>query len=212
MTQTAIRPQQTAIEHEPAWVKFKTLEYMDDEAIAKFSALNPELRIERTAKGEIVVMPPTHGYTGLRNSEINADLTVWGRQDGRGKYFDSSTGFRLPNGAMRSPDAAWVLQSRLDALKQEEKDGYIHICPDFVIELRSTSDNLRAVQAKMQEYMDNGSRLGWLIDPVSTPPRVHVYRPGAEVEILDEPIEISGAPELPGFTLNMTRIWAASLD
>ena len=212
MTQTAIRPQQTATENEPGWVKFKTLEYMDDEAIAKFSALNPELRVERTAKGEIVVMPPTHGYTGLRNSEINADLTVWGRQNGRGKYFDSSTGFRLPNGAMRSPDAAWVLQSRLDALKSEEKDGYIHICPDFVIELRSTSDSLRAVQAKMQEYMDNGSRLGWLIDPVSTPPRVHVYRPGAEVEILDEPTEISGAPELPGFVLNMTRIWEASLD
>ena len=212
MTQTAIRPQQTAIENEPAWVKFKTLEYMDDEAIAKFSALNPELRIERTAKGKIVVMAPAFSNTSERNADLIYDLITWSRADGTGRYYDATGGFRLPNGALRSPDASWVSNSRLETLTSEQRSGFFHICPDFVIELRSTSDSLRAVQAKMQEYMDNGARLGWLIDPVSTPPRVHVYRPGAEVEILDEPTEISGAPELPGFVLNMTRIWGSPTD
>ncbi len=212
MTQTAIRPQQTVVEHEPVCVKFKPLEYMDDEAIAKFSALNPELRIERTAEGEIVVMPPAFSDTSNRNADVTIDLGIWARADGTGRYYESSAGFRLHNGALRSPDAAWISNSRLDALTSEQRSGFFHICPDFVIELRSTSDNLSALQAKMQEYMDNGARLGWLIDPVSTPPRVHVYRPGAEVEILDKPTEISGAPELPGFVLNMTRIWEASLD
>lgn len=212
MTQTAIRPQQTVVEHEPVWVKFKPLEYMDDEDIAKFSALNPELRIERTAEGEIVVMPPAFSNTGIRNARINTQVGVWAERNNTGDYFDSSAGFKLPNGALRSPDASWISNSRLDALTTDERSEFYSICPDFVIELRSSSDSLRAVQAKMQEYMDNGSRLGWLIDPVSSPPRVHVYRPGAEVEILDEPAQISGTPELPGFVLNMTRIWEASLD
>ena len=186
MTQTAIRPQQTVVEHEPVWVKFKPLEYMDDEAIAKFSALNPELRIERTAEGEIVVMPPAFSNTGSRNARINTQLGVWTERNNTGDYFDSSAGFKLPNGALRSPDASWISNSRLDALTTDERSEFYSICPDFVIELRSASDSLRAVQAKMQEYMDNGSRLGWLIDPLSTPPRVHVYRPGAEVEILGQ--------------------------
>ncbi len=212
MTQTAIRPQQTVVEHEPVWVKFKPLEYMDDEAIAKFSALNPELRIERTAEGEIVVMPPAFSNTSNRNGRITTQLGNWAESDDTGEYYDATGGFSLPNGALRSPDASWISHSRMEALTSEQRSGFFHICPDFVIELRSTSDSLSALQAKMQEYMDNGARLGWLIDPVSTPPRVHVYRPGAEVEILDEPTEISGAPELPGFVLNMTRIWEASLD
>ncbi|MXY47361.1 MAG: Uma2 family endonuclease [Chloroflexi bacterium] len=192
-------------------MKFKPLTHMDDDMIAEFSALNDGLRIERTAKGEIVLMPPTHGDTGSKNARINTRLGIWSEHNDIGDYYDSSTGFKLPNGALRSPDASWVLKSRLDALTQEERSGYISLCPDFVVELRSTSDSISALQAKMQEYMDNGARLGWLIDTLSTPPRVHVYRPGTEVEILDEPTEISGAPELPGFVLNMTRIWEASL-
>ena len=212
MTQAAIRPQQTVVQHEPVWVKFRPLEYMDDEAITRFSALNPELRIERTAEGEIVVIPPAFSNTSNRNGRITTQLGNWAERDDTGDYFDSSAGFTLPNGALRSPDASWISNSRLGALTTDEHSGFYSICPDFVIELRSTSDSLRAVQDKIQEYMDNGSRLGWLIDPLSAPPRVHVYRPGAEVEILDKPAQVSGDPKLPGFVLNMTRIWQASLD
>ena len=194
-------------EPEPFVIKFKPLTYMDDDMIAEFSALNDDLRIERTAKGEIILMPPTHGDTGHRNADITTDFAIWAREDDRGRYYDSSTGFTLPNGALRSPDTSWVLKSRFDALTQEERSGYISICPDFVIELRSASDGLGMVQDKMREYMDNGAILGWLIDPMSNPKRVHIYRPQAEVRILDEPDEISGEPELPGFTLNLRRIW-----
>ena len=212
MTQAAIRPQQTVVQHKPVWVKFKPLEYMDDEAISKFSALNPELRVERTAEGEIVVMPPAFSNTSNRNGRITTQLGNWAERDDTGEYYNATGGFRLPNGALRSPAASWVSHSRMEALTSEQRSSFFHICPDFVIELRSTSDSLRAVQDKMQEYMDNGSRLGWLIDPLSAPPRVHVYRPGAEVEILDKPAQVSGDRELPGFVLNMTRIWQASLD
>ncbi len=196
-----------AAEHEAYVIKFKPLTHMDDERFAKFCALNGDLRIERTAKGEILLMPPTHFSSGSQNSDINADLTIWARTDGTGRYSDSSTGFRLPNGALRSPDAAWISNSRFNTLAPEERRGFLPICPDFVIELRSKSDSLAELRAKMQEYMDNGARLGWLIDPLTNPKQLHIYRPQAEVVILDEPDEISGEPELPGFTLNLRRIW-----
>ena len=208
MTQTLTRPTtHIAAEPEPFVIKFKPLTPMNDKQFAKFCALNDDLRIERTAKGEIVLMAPTHGTTGNKNAKINTRLGIWSEQNDTGDYYDSSTGFKLPTGALRSPDAAWVLKTRLDALTQEERSGYISLCPDFVIELRSDSDSLRMLQAKMQEYMDNGARLGWLIDPISSPKRVHIYRSNAAVQILDEPDEVSGDPELPGFTLDMKRIW-----
>ena len=207
MTQTLTRPIQTAAEPEPFLIKFKPLAYMDDEQFAEFCALNDELRIERTAKGEIVLMPPVFTYSSKQNIKISSPLDLWADNDGTGIAYESSAGFKLPNGALRSPDASWVLISRLRELTSEEGSKFYSICPDFVIELRSTSDSLSMLQAKMQEYMDNGARLGWLIDPVSSPKRVHIYRPNADVIILDEPTEVSGDPELPGFTLNLSRIW-----
>ena len=194
-------------ESEPFVIKFKPLTHMDDERFAEFCALNDDLRVERTAKGEIVLMPPTHGDTGNRNADITTDLGIWTRADDTGRFYDSSTGFCLPNGALRAPDASWISNFRLEALTQEERSGFYSICPDFVIELRSSSDGLSMLQDKMQEYMDNGARLGWLIDPISDPRRVHIYRPQAEARILYEPDEISGEPELPGFTLGLRRIW-----
>ncbi len=203
MTQTLVR----AAEVEPFVIKFKPLTKMTDEQFAEFCALNDILRVERTAKGEIILMPPKHSNTGNRNADITIDLGIWARADGTGLAFDSSTGFNLPNGALRSPDASWISNARLDALTSAQRSGFFEICPDFVIELRSSSDGLSMLRSKMEEYIDNGARLGWLVDPLDSPKRLYIYRPQAEVEILDRPDEVSGEPELPGFTLNMGRIW-----
>ena len=207
MTQTLTRPTHTAAEHEPFVIQFKPLTYMDDEQFADFCALNDDLRIERTAKGEILLMPPAFTYTSKQNIKISSQLDNWAENDGTGIAYESSAGYKLPNGALRSPDASWVLISRLRELTSEEGSGFYSVCPDFVIELRSTSDSLSMLQEKMQEYIDNGARLGWLIDPISSPKRVHIYRPQAEVAVLDEPSEVSGEPELTGFTLDLSRIW-----
>ena len=203
MTQTLVR----AAEVEPFVIKFRPLTDMTDEQFAEFCALNDVLRIERSAEGEIILMPPAHSNTGTRNADLNADLTIWARTDGTGRYFDSSAGFKLPNGALRSPDASWILNSRLDALTSDERNGFFSICPDFVIELRSISDSLTDLRTKMEEYMDNGARLGWLIDPLSSPKQVYIYRPQTDAEILDDPETVSAEPELRGFTLNLNRIW-----
>ena len=203
MTQTLVR----AAEVEPFVIKFRPLTDMTDEQFAEFCALNDVLRIERSAEGEIILMPPTHGTTGNRNADITIDLGNWARGDGTGKYYDSSTGFKLPNGALRSPDASWISNSRLEALTSEQRSGFFKMCPDFVIELRSSSDSLTDLRAKMQEYMGNGARLGWLIDSLSSPKQVYIYRPQTEVEVLESPSELSADPELTGFTLNLSRIW-----
>ncbi len=171
--------------------------------------LNRDLRLERNAEGDIIVMPPTGGETGNRNAEITGQVVSWTKQDGTGAVFDSSTGFKLPNGADRSPDAAWVRRSRLAQLSREEKEKFLPLCPDFVIELLSPSDDLEQIQAKMDEYIDNGSRLGWLLDPKSR--RVYVYRPGARVVVIESAEEISGEPELPGFVLNLREIWEPNI-
>ena len=210
MTQTLTRPTtHIAAEPEPFVIKFKPLTPMNDKQFAKFCALNDILRIERNAKGEIVLMAPAHPNTSNRNADITIDLGIWAREDGTGRYYESSAGFKLPNGAIRAPDAAWISIERLEALTPDDSNGALSICPDFVIELRSASDSLNVLQAKMQEYLDNGAGLGWLIDPVSSPKRVHIYRPNAAVQILDEPDEVSADPELPGFTLNLRRVWDA---
>ncbi len=134
-------------------------------------------------------------------------MDVWAEEDGSGEAFDSSAGFTLPNGAVRSPDASWILKTRLAELTDEEKRGFLPICPDFVIELRSSSDSLRSVRSKMQEYMENGVRLGWMIDPLDPQHRVYTYRPNSDVEILEGPETLSGEPELPGFTLDLKPVW-----
>ena len=189
----------------PFVVRFKPAFEVTKEQFEDFCAQNRDLRIELTDEGVIEIMPPTFGSTGNRNIKISAALENWASQDGNGLAFDSSTGFMLPNSAVRSPDASWVSKARYELLTSEEKNSFTPLCPDFVVELRSSSDRLSAIQAKMEEYMLNGARLGWLLDPLER--RAHVYRPDAEVEILDNPDSLSADPELPGFTLDLNPIW-----
>ena len=158
-----------------------------------------------TASGDVVIMPPAFSDTGNRNSKISQQLANWTDQDGTGESFDSSAGFTLPNGAMRSPDASWIKLERWNGLMEEQKASFAPICPDFVIELRSSSDTLTTLQDKMQKYIANGVLLGWLIDRKNR--MVHCYRPNREPEILDNPETVSGNPELPGFVLRMVKIW-----
>jgi Uma2 family endonuclease len=176
---------------------------------AQFEALvvaNRDLRLERTATGELIVNPPTGGESGQRNFSITGQLARWYEEhEDLGEGFDSSTGFRLPNGADRSPDASWVSRDRWEALTPQQRKGFVPLCPDFVVELRSESDSLPKLQAKMREYIDNGARLGWLIDPQNR--RVEIYRVGREVEVLESPLELSGEDVLPGFVLNLRRVW-----
>jgi Uma2 family endonuclease len=166
---------------------------------------NPDLRIERSALGEITIMPPAFSDTGNRNFKISYQVGNWADQDGTGEVFDSSAGFTLPNGATRSPDTTWILADRWNALTPEEKASFAPIAPDFVIELRSASDTLVGLQDKMQEYIDNGVRLGLLIDRKSR--CVHCYRPGQVPEVLENPEIVNCEPELLGFELKMAKIW-----
>ena len=166
---------------------------------------NPELKLERNANGELIVLPPTGGETGKSNSTANAQIWTWNDRTELGEVFDSSTGFTLPNKADRSPDASWVEKSRWSALTPEQKENFIPLCPDFVIELVSPSDSLKKTQEKMQEYMENGCRLGWLINRKKR--EVEIYRPGQDVEVLQSPLTLSGENVLPGFVLNLQKIW-----
>lgn len=166
---------------------------------------NPDAKLERNANGELVIMSPTGGETGAWNSELSADLVVWNRQKSLGKTFDSSTGFSLPNGAGRSPDAAWISLEKWNDLTPEERRGFLPLCPDFVMELLSPSDSWLKGMTKMEEYMENGCRLGWLIDPQGK--RVAVYRTGKSVEVLQTPSTLSGENVLEGFVLSLSVLW-----
>ena len=166
---------------------------------------NPDLKLERSANGELIAMPPTGGETGKRNLTAGAQLWTWNEQTELGEAFDSSTGFTLPNKADRSPDASWVEKSRWSALTPEQREKFIPLCPDFVLELVSPSDSLKKTQEKMQEYMENGCRLGWLINRKKR--QVEIYRPGQDVEVLQSPLTLSGENVLPGFVLNLQKIW-----
>ena len=212
-TQTA-KPQQDTAEiqaqpepYGPIVLRLDPAVQLTDDLLAALSSQNDALRLERNAQGELEILPPTAPTTGNQNFNINVDFGIWARGDGTGVPFDSSTGFTLPNGAIRSPDASWILRSRLEELTEEQKEGFWHICPDFVIEIRSGSDRLRRIQRRMEEYIANGTRLGWLIDSVGRRHRVYVYRPGTEVEVLERPETISGEPVLPAFTLDLQPIW-----
>ena len=186
-------------------VNLKSLIEMTDEQFFQLCQNNRELRFERNANGELIIMPPTGGETGNRNGRLNQQLFNWTDADGTGIAFDSSTCFKLPNGADRSPDASWIKLERWNALTDEEKQKFPPICPDFVIELLSPSDSLKTTQEKMREYIDNGVRLGILINRKSR--QVEIYRPGKEVEFLDSPATVSGEDVLKGFVLNLGMIW-----
>lgn len=166
---------------------------------------NPELKFERTPAGKLIVMPPTSGETGRTNATLISRFVVWNEQANLGIVFDSSTCFKLPKGGNRSPDVSWVEKSRWDALSQEQQRKFPPICPDFILELLSPTDNLGMIQTKMQEYLDSGARLGWLLNPEDK--QVEIYRPEQPVEILPSPLLLSGEPVLPGFTLNLKWFW-----
>ena len=175
-----------------------------DEEFEKICRENSDRKFERTARGELVIISLTGGSTGERNAELNGQLWLWNRQAKLGHIYDSSTGFRLPNGAIRSPDAAWVAQSRWDALTPEQRKKWVPLCPDFVVELKSPSDDILNLQAKMLEYQEIGPKLGWLIDPDRQ--TVEVYEADRPVELLNNPEEISADGIMSGFVLKLARI------
>lgn len=178
---------------------------LTDEQFFELCQINRDYQIERNAQGDLVIMPPTGSETDERNFNLIVQLGNWVQQDGTGVGFGSSGGFTLPNGAVRSPDAAWIRRERWEAISIEQRKKFAPICPDFVIELRSETDGLKVLQAKMQEYIDNGTRLGWLIDRQQR--KVYIYCFNASVVELDQPQSISGDPILPGFVLDLSRIW-----
>lgn len=177
---------------------------LSDEQFFELCQKNRDYRFERTASGDLLIMPPTGSETGRRNVKVTTQLEIWNRKYKLGVVFDSSTGFKLPNGADRSPDASWIKKDRWDALTSEEKETFAPICPDFVVELRSKNDSLKELQQKMEEYMDNGARLGWLLDRKNQ--RVAIYRQGKDVEIMQSPTTLSGEDVLPGFVLDLADI------
>ena len=188
----------------PLTLDFRAIKMTDDQLV-QFCADNRELRIELTAKKELIIMLPAIPATSWQNGKLSMQIGIWAKKDGSGLCFDSSAGFTLPNSAMRSADAAWIARERWEALDEAEQYRFSHIAPDFVTELCSPSDCLATLQAKMAEYIENGVRLGWLIDPQQR--QVYVYRPGQPVETLENPETVSGESVLPGFTLNLREIW-----
>jgi Uma2 family endonuclease len=186
-------------------LKLDSVLKLTDQQFYQLCQDNPNLKLERAATGELVIMSPTGGETGKQNSDLILELGLWNRQTKLGVVFDSSTGFKLPNGADRSPDAAWIPQARWDALTTQQRKRFLPLCPDFLIELLSPTDTWEAGQVKMQEYQDNGNRLGWLLDPASR--QVAIYRLGHATEILEDPANLSGEEVLPGFVLDLNLIW-----
>ena len=174
---------------------------LSDEQFYQLCQVNDQWRLEETAQGELIIMPPVGAISGNRESEFNADVVIWNRQTKLGKVFSSSTVFILPNGGKRSPDVAWISNERWDSLTLQEQEKFAPICPDFVIELRSRTDALNQLQSKMQEYLNSGLKLGWLIDPQSQ--QVEIYLQNKAREIVSLPTTLSGENILPGFSLDL---------
>jgi len=170
-----------------------------------FCMRHEDLNLELSSEGDLVIVPPTGGKTGRRNSKLAVRFGRWAEKDGTGETFDSSSMFSLPNGAKRSPDLSWIKKERWEALSEKEQEKFSPLCPDFVVELRSPSDSLKRLRKKMEEYVENGAQLGWLLDPSTR--RVYVYRPQAEVEVLEDPEAVSGEPLLRGFALDVRALW-----
>ncbi|HMD98279.1 MAG TPA: Uma2 family endonuclease [Terriglobia bacterium] len=178
---------------------------MNDDQFFYFCGLNREMQIERTAEGDILINPPSGSLTGQRSAKITTQLALWGERDGTGVVLGCSAGYMLSNRAVRSPDASWLLKSRLKRFSKEEREKFLPLCPDFVIELGSPTHLLEDLKNKMAEYIENGARLGWLLDPDTR--QVLVYRHGRAVEVLNHPESVSGDPELLGFVLDLKEIW-----
>jgi len=191
---------------EDTWLPAKlTAPPMTDEAFAALVDDHPDLWFEMTASGELIIMPPNKSGTGARNAKITTQLSVWAEEDGRGTVFDSSAGFVLPDGARRSPDAAWVDNKRIEGLTEYSRENYFHLCPDFVVELRSQSDRLPTLRDKMREYIENGARLGWLIDPDRC--AVEIFRPSRDPEVRENAMRVEGEGPVAGFVLTLERVW-----
>jgi len=191
--------------HLPPHLLVNVKDIITPEQFEELCRANRDLRLELTSTGELIAMPPTGSKTGMRNSNLNFQLADWAQKDCTGISFDSSAGFTLPNRAMLSPDAAWIKRERWDALSEDEQEGFAPLCPDFVVEIRSRSDNLPPLESKMLEYIANGALLAWLIDPLKH--RVYIYAPGREVVALENPTVVFGGTLLPGFELRMTQLW-----
>ena len=189
-------------------LRFPANARLTDELFEALSVANPVLRLERTSRGDLEIMAPAGAQSSSRNLQLTYQIANWSAHAGRGLgiAFDSSLGSILPNTAIRGPDAAWITQARWDALTPEQREKYLDFCPDFVAELRSPSDRMNKLREKLREYIANGARLGWLIDPKSR--TVEVYRPGRAVEVLAQPATLSGEDVLPGFVLDLNKIWA----
>lgn len=191
-----------------AWnIHLYTQAPVTDEQVEDIISRNPELNFEVNAEGDLVIMPPTYTRTGNLNAKLTTRVCVWTEQDGTGVCFDSSSLFVLPNGVRRAPDVSWISKKRLATLDEKQKEKFVPLCPDFVIELRSATDNLKTLQAKMREYIANGAQLGWLLDPQTR--HVYVYRADGSVEDLDNPASVVGDPVLPGFMLELSVVWNA---
>ena len=193
----------TSFRHLP--LRIRLAQPLEDDELFELCAVNPGLRIERTAEGELLIMSPAGGETGRRNFDLIGQFHAWVKRHGTGVGFDSSTGFVLPNGAERSPDLAWLRAERWNALAAEQKRKFVPLCPDFVVELRSPSDTLADQHAKLEEYISCGAGLGWLLDPDEKV--AWIYRPGAKVERLEAPLTLRGDPELPGLVLDLAVVW-----
>jgi Uma2 family endonuclease len=178
---------------------------MTDDQFFDFCQLNRHFRIERNQIGDLFIMSPTGSETEERNFNLNGQLWIWTKQDGTGVGFGSSGGFTLPNGAVRSPDAAWIKRTKWEIIPAEKRKKFAPICPEFVVELRSENDSLSTLKEKMQEYIDNGTQLAWLIDRKQR--KVFIYRPNCGVEELDNPQTLTGEDILPGFVLDLSEIW-----
>jgi len=186
-------------------INFEQLITITDDAFYQLCKSNPEIKFERNQRGELIIMSPTGGETGRKNVDLIGQFWLWNRQSKLGVVFESSTCFKLPSGVLRSPDVAWIAQSRWNTLSQAEKEKFPPLAPDFVLELLSLSDNLKETQAKMQEYLDNGVKLGWLINPVSK--QVEIYRPNQAKEILNNPSSLSGENLLSGLNIDLLGVW-----
>lgn len=195
----------TSIDNPPLVLHLRPAITLSDDEFFAFCRQNPDLRIERSAEGEVEIMAPAGSGSSSRNATVTYLLKAWSLSNGTGVVFDSSGGFILPNGATRSPDAAWVQRSRLTRFTAAQKERFLPLCPDFVIEVRSPSDSLALTHEKMREYVENGALLGWLLDVPSK--QAYVYRPGHPAEQFDAPKNLSGEPELPEFTLDLAGVW-----